>query len=153
MHLKTLRLDRVFDVVTASSSPEYATGALFSFESCGKRYFGITAHKVLCPREGQTITALLKYHDDWQPHSLQGFIVHETQAISCAEPRYGGVPALFVNGFFAWVSYLMFAFEEPHVLRIAFGAHALFAVVVTLDILKGRKIRRLLRQAYRAESG
>lgn len=33
------------------------------------------------------------------------------------------------------------------------GVHASLALVVTAQIFKGRKIRRLLRQAYRAESG
>lgn len=56
-------------------------------------------------------------------------------------------------GISVWVWYLALAFEEPHVLWIPMGVHAWLALVVTAQIFKGRKIRRLLRQAYRAESG
>lgn len=80
MHLKTLRLDRVFDVVAGTLHPETATAGRFSFESNGKRYFGITAYGVPCPQAGHTMTALPELPDDRQ--SLLGLIIHETQAIS-----------------------------------------------------------------------
>lgn len=151
MQLKTLCLDRVFDVVTDTLYPETATAGLFSFESNGKRYFGIKAYGAPCPQAGQTMTALLERPEDWQ--SLLGFIVHETQTISCQVPRYNGEGALLGISISVWMWYLTLAFEEPHVLWIAMGVHASLTLIVTAQIFKGRKIRRLLRQAYRAESG
>lgn len=52
MHLKTLRLDRVFDVVADTLYSETAAGGLFSSESNGKRYFGITDYGEPCLQAG-----------------------------------------------------------------------------------------------------
>lgn len=96
MQLRTLRLDRVFDVVTDTLYPETATVGVFSLESNGKLYFGIKAYGAPCPQAGQTMTALLERPDDWQ--SLLGFSIRENQAISCQVPGFSGEGVLLGIG-------------------------------------------------------
>ena len=74
MPMITLRLDRVFDVVYDQSRDRNHT--LFSFESDGRRHFGVMLPGRLTLRDGMVVTALLERENDWQ--TLQGWRDHET---------------------------------------------------------------------------
>ncbi len=74
MQLITLRLDRVFDVV--SDRTRQGNHTVFSFESDGHRHFSVKLPGHHALRDGMLVTAMLARENDWE--SLQGWRDHET---------------------------------------------------------------------------
>jgi hypothetical protein len=138
MHKVNTRLDRVFDVLVTEDGGQRIT--IFSFESNGKRHFGVRAYGEPKIQSGQTITALLKQPGNWK--TLEAFVIHETGEVSCWDTSLRFVICLIcISGV---IYYFLMIDSDIVGLWIALGAHALLALGIAWRAAQVKKIRQEL---------
>lgn len=141
MHTVTLRLDRVFDVVQDAFSDNLER-TLFSFESSGQAHLSVRVDGLARLQDGQTITAVLGAHDDWQ--ALLGLRVHETGEIFAPHVATP-VGLLFALTFVMGVLMQDLMDHAVGGQALVVTAYLFMAFMLVRNAMRARRIRQVLR--------